>query len=208
MQVSVATTLPYEAITEETAVRYQQLVTELKGRCLHEPFFKLSKKLLPGRHVSYERDDNRAYYEYNELLEERISPNARYYNFIMGHPENEIQLNCGFGGISVASDGEVYFCNRTEQLESYGNVKSHPLKYFLEMGRQLHRQTDANHMEPCNTCHLRTICNGSCRIDFTNFKGRMQSHTGPLRQDNCEEKFVLQLEDRMVGAFRFFYDIR
>ena len=100
---------------------------------------------------------------------------------------------------------QVYFCNRISEVESYGNVKGLPLKPFMERGLHLHLQTSVDCLSPCNTCHLRYICGGGCRIDDCNFQGRLQTHEGPLLQVRCNNQAVLLLERKMIDSFLFYY---
>ena len=122
-----------------------------------------------------------------------------------GHTPNLVERNCGFGGISIGADGEVYFCNRISEVESYGNIRGHSLKPFMEQGHKLHLQTSADHLSPCATCHLRYICCGGCRIDDSNFQGKLKNHVGPLRQVKCNDESIAALEQKMIDGFMFYY---
>lgn len=206
IRTSIATTFTFQNLQDDAAERYADFVKIIKSQCHHPVFFKLSKKILQGRNTQYTDEQNRIFFRRIMQIEQTIDPNARFNNFMEGHTPNLVERNCGFGGISIGADGEVYFCNRISEVESYGNIRQQPLKPFMELGHQLHLQTSSDHLSPCSQCHLRYICCGGCRIDDCNFLGRLRSHTGPLLQIKCDEEFIANFERKMIEGFMFYYN--
>lgn len=205
VRTSVATTFTFLNLQDDAAARYADFVSRIKSQCQHPIFFKLSKKILLGRNTHYSDEQNRDFFQRILEIEKAIDPDARFNNFMEGHSPNMIERNCGFGGISIGADGEVYFCNRISEVESYGNIRGHSLKPFMEQGHQLHLQTSSDHLSPCNSCHLRYICSGGCRIDDCNFHGKLKDYIGPLCQVKCNEEFITAFEQKMVDGFLFYY---
>ena len=205
VRTSVATTFTFQNLQQDAAERYQQMVTHIKSQCQHPVFFKLSKKVLQGRNTHYTEAQNELFFQQIQEIERVISPDAQYNNFMEGHTPNLVERNCGFGGISIGADGEVYYCNRISEVESYGNIKGQSLKPFMQQGHQLHLQTSVDNLSPCNTCHLRYICCGGCRIDECNFQGKLQSHLGPLFQVKCNAQAISRLERKMIDSFLYYY---
>ena len=205
VRTSVATTFTFQNLQQDAAERYQQMVTYIKSQCQHPVFFKLSKKVLQGRNTHYTEAQNELFFQRIQEIECTIAPDAQYNNFMEGHTPNLIERNCGFGGISIGADGEVYYCNRISEVESYGNIKGQSLKPFMQQGHQLHLQTSVDNLSPCSTCHLRYICCGGCRIDECNFQGKMQSHSGPLLQIKCNDQAISRLERKMINSFLYYY---
>lgn len=205
VRTSVATTFTFQNLQDDAAARYADFVNDIKSQCHHPVFFKLSKKVLQGRNTHYTEDQNREFFHRIMDIEQSIDPNARFNNFMEGHTPNLVERNCGFGGISIGADGEVYFCNRISEVESYGNIRDNSLKPFMEQGHQLHLQTSADHLSPCSTCHLRYICCGGCRIDDCDFKGKLKNHAGPLHQLKCNDESIAALEQKMIDGFFFYY---
>ena len=205
VRTSVATTFTFQNLQNDAAARYADFVSCVKSQCQHPVFFKLSKKVLQGRNTHYSEEQNREFFRRIMEIEQAIDPNARFNNFMEGHTPNLVERNCGFGGISIGADGEVYFCNRISEVESYGNIRGHSLKPFMEQGHKLHLQTSADHLSPCATCHLRYICCGGCRIDDSNFQGKLKNHVGPLRQVKCNDESIAALEQKMIDGFMFYY---
>lgn len=205
VRTSVATTFTFQNLQQDAAERYQQMVSHIKSECQYPVFFKLSKKVLQGRNTHYTEAQNKEFFQRILEIERTIDPDAQYNNFMEGHTPNLIERNCGFGGISIGADGEVYYCNRISEVESYGNIKGQPLKPFMEQGHQIHLQTSVDHLSPCNTCHLRYICCGGCRIDECIFQGKLKSHQGPLLQVKCNDEYIHRLERKMIDSYRFYY---
>mgnify|MGYP001268727108 FL=1 len=133
VKTSVATTFTYDNLNESTQTRYKNLVDLIKEKTSgKDVFFKLSKKLLPGRDVHFTAEENEKYSAIIKDIEKHVDENADYENFLAGHTANLVAINCGLGGISVSSDGNVYFCNRINEMESFGNVTEKSMSFFME----------------------------------------------------------------------------
>ena len=118
VKTSVATTFTYDNLNENTQTRYKNLVDLIKEKTFgKDVFFKLSKKLLPGRNVNFTAEENEKYSAIIKNIEKHVDENADYDNFLAGHTANLVAINCGLGGISISSDGNVYFCNRINEME-------------------------------------------------------------------------------------------
>lgn len=205
VRTSVATTFTFQNLQCDAAERYQQMVEHINSQCSKPVFFKLSKKILQGRNTHYTEAENREFYDRIIQIERKVNPEAQYRNFMDGHTPNLVTRNCGFGGLSIGSDGKIYYCNRLSEVESYGNIAGKALKPFIEQGRQIHHQTSVDHLQPCATCHLRYICCGGCRIEECNFQGRLQHHNGSLLQVKCSPETISKLERKMIDSYLYQY---
>ena len=207
-RLSVATTFTLENLTPDTKSLYVDLVAKIKQHSLFPIFFKITKKMLVGRNTHYSEADAKAYFDQVMEIERSVEENSREQNFMEGHVPNFVDANCGFGGVSVSADGNVYYCNRIHELDSYGKVTEHPIAYFLEKGKELAVATDVDRVDPCKSCYLRYVCGGGCRIDDYNFKGRLQNFKGALQRMEDAEVCRARLEKRMVEGFDFKYDFK
>lgn len=203
VRTSVATTFTFENIS--SAEEYKDFVDRIKKKTGNAVFFKLTKKILQGRNVEYSESDNRRYFTAIKELEDHVDPNASYTNFIEGHEPNVLTGNCGYGGLSIASNGNAFYCNRIIELQSYGNVRQKSIHELIEIGRRLLHETSVDSVEPCRECELRYICGGDCRIDHFNFKGKLQGWNQTIRQVNCNQQFKKQLLKKMVDSYNFYY---
>lgn len=206
VKTSVATTFTYDNLNENTQTRYKNLVDLIKEKTSgKDVFFKLSKKLLPGRDVHFKAEENEKYSAIVKDIEKHVDENADYENFLAGHTANLVAINCGLGGISVSSDGNVYFCNRINEMESFGNVTEKPMSFFMEKGKEIHLATSVENVIPCKDCELRYICDGGCRIDDFDFAGKIQSSALPYHQISCNDEKKNKLKKRMIDSFNYFY---
>lgn len=201
VKTSVATTFTYDNLNENTQTRYKNLVDLIKEKTSgKDVFFKLSKKLLPGRDVHFTAEENEKYSAIIKDIEKHVDENADYENFLAGHTANLVAINCGLGGISVSSDGNVYFCNRINEMESFGNVTEKPMSFFMEKGKEIHLATSVENVIPCKDCELRYICDGGCRIDDFDFAGKIQSSALPYHQISCNDEKKNKLKKRMIDS--------
>lgn len=206
VKTSVATTFTYDNLNENTQTRYKNLVDLIKEKTSgKDVFFKLSKKLLPGIDVHFKAEENEKYSAIIKDIEKHVDENADYENFLAGHTANLVAINCGLGGISVSSDGNVYFCNRINEMESFGNVTEKPMSFFMEKGKEIHLATSVENVIPCKDCELRYICDGGCRIDDFDFAGKIQSSALPYHQISCNDEKKNKLKKRMIDSFNYFY---
>lgn len=205
VRTSVATTFTLENIS--TAEQYKRFVERIKEEVGDAVFFKLTKKLLPGRGVNYSEQEAKRYYETVRDIDQAVNPGGEYVNFMEGHDPNTATRNCGYGSMSIAANGNVYYCNRILELQSYGNVKRQSLKELKRIGKELLEQTSIDAVEPCKTCKLRYVCGGDCRIDDFNFKGRLQGWNKEIRQVSCNEDFRKRLLKRMVESYIYYYHV-
>lgn len=183
VRTSVATTFTNENL--DAADQYTELVSRINEATDKKVIFKLTKKILPGRETQYTDEENQRYEARIRQIEEQIDANAKYVNFMEGHTPNLVAENCGFGGLSIAADGNAYFCNRVLEVCSQGNVKDISLAEFLRKGEAAHHETCVDQVEPCRSCAIRYICGGGCRIDEYDFKGREWKQGQVLKQEKC-----------------------
>ena len=183
VRTSVATTFTNDNI--DSAAQYAELINRINEATNKKVIFNLTKKILPGRETQYTDEENQQYERRIRQIEEQIDANAKFVNFMEGHRPNLAAENCGFGGVSISANGNVYFCNRVLEVCSQGNVKDMPLADFLRQGESAHHETDVNHVEPCRTCAIRYICGGGCRIDEYDFKGRDWKYRQLFKQEKC-----------------------
>ncbi len=202
VRVSVATTFTNDNIN--AADKYVELMNSINGFTSNKVFFKLTKKILPGRETQYTDRENEVYEARIRKVEDSIDANAKYQSFMEGHTPNLVARNCGFGGLSIAADGNVFFCNRVLEVPSQGNVKDRPLSYYQKKGEAAHFETAVVHVEPCRSCALRYICGGGCRIDEYDFNGKTWTNGQTLHQLKCNgpNKHLLKM---MVDSYEYQY---
>lgn len=205
VRTSVATTFTLDNIS--SAEEYKRFIDSIKADTGEKVFFKLTKKILLGRNVDYDNNINRDYYHKIVDIERYVDPHAPETNFMEGHEPNKATQNCGYGGLSIAADGNVYFCNRVLELQCYGNIKNKPVSEFVAQGQKTLKETAVDQVEPCKDCDLRYICGGDCRIDHFNFKGKLQGWKDEIRQIDCNDQYKHNLLKKMVDSYSYYYHV-
>ena len=203
VRTHVASTFTFENIAD--VQRYDKLIESIKARTNNCVFFKLSKKMLPGRNTHYSDKENKHYFEVMKAEQEKIDKNSSYVNFILGHEPNVVSRNCGFGSLSIGADGNVYTCNRIIEVDVLGNIRQQPLEIFIEKAKQINEKTSVDKVAPCSSCHLKYICCGGCRIDDFNFQGKLDNWNEAIMQIKCNNSFKYNLEETMINSFNYFY---
>ena len=121
-------------------------------------------ELIDGRNVKADSKKNIEQQVLVDKLHEMIYENCELTTFIMHHKHHRIHNNCGYGGLTVDSVGNVYFCGRIYDVSTYGNIRVDNLQTILNMRKKARETTRVDNLEPCNLCELRYICGGGCRV--------------------------------------------
>lgn len=208
VHTSVSTTFTLETMDENTSDKYQKLIVSINEQCNSPVYFKLSTKILPGRDISYTEEQNERYLaEINRI--QGLANTVNTYDFFMeNHNPNTIIKNCGYGGLSIRADGEVFYCNRILDLDSCGNIRDNSLEYFIRQGKLAYEKTDVNHILPCKNCYLKYICGGGCRIDDCDFKGKLHDSCGELRNVTCTPEKKQRLLRKMMDSYLYKYHFK
>jgi len=201
----VATTFTFENLNNKTSIEYEKLVNYINSKCNNKVIFRLTKKMLKGRYINYSEKENEKYNNKILKIENKINPNSFYINFIRDHNKNVVTDNCGFGGVEILSNGNIYFCNRFSDLECYGNIRKNKLKYFIEKGEEINKKTSCDNIEPCKKCDFKYICGGGCRIDDFNFNGKLKNFKKEILQTTCNSKIKNKLKESMIKSFEYYY---
>ncbi len=171
---------------------------------------RISHKLLPGREVSALAGEEKSRYEATaRRLSELIYPASRVRSFSLEHQPNEVHFNCAIGGASISASGDVYPCNRINDVRLVGNVRIDRLRDLIPRLTKAELATDVDNITPCKSCDLRYVCGGGCRIDdyYLSDPNGMRSSfrdsevgLNSVRKDKCSEDYRLSLLSQMAGV--------
>lgn len=146
----------YVAFAQELSRKYDDKAFELR----------FSEELLNGRCISNAENINTEYGELMSCIQKSIyGSDYKLWEFIKTLTDNPKIINCSFGGLSVNSIGEVFFCPRIGDLKPIGNVRTTDLKDIIHEAEIAMKLTSITELVPCKSCDLRYICGGGCRID-------------------------------------------
>ena len=150
-----------ENLKEEYVQFGKTLIDKFKDGEFH---LKFNYELLEGRNINLGNVDNKKYSENMHYIVDECYENSEEEEFILNHKYNVILNNCGYGGITVAANGDLYFCNRIHELKSYGNIRKTDFTKIMELSKTARKLSDINNLKPCCNCELKYICGGGCRI--------------------------------------------
>ena len=210
VETSIAITPPYDELknhVEEYVIFAKELVSRYAGQPLS---IKFSEELLPGRVLYPQRKQVIEYITLMEEVQKKVyGPNYDIINFVRTLKEDTIMDNCMFGSISVASNGDIYFCARISDLLPAGNIRTTPFPTICQLAKKAEEATSVTRLKPCGECELRFICGGGCRIDeFPSLVKRstfnnLDINAIPARQ--CSQEVKTKFYEIMIRSNKFFY---
>lgn len=178
---------------------------------------RIGHKLLSGREVNMLLDDEKLKYEsITRRLSNMIYPSSEIRSFALGHQPNQVQANCGFGGVSISASGDVYPCNRISDVRSCGNVRINKISEVIPYLEELESATNVDNIEPCKWCDLRYLCGGGCRIDdysIMDTSGNKASFiesnidsSSSIKKKICTDEYKHSILNKLVEVKEYIFD--
>lgn len=200
IRVSMAVTPLYDGI-DEFVEKFEAFAKHLLKQ-YPNIFIKLNLELLQGREVNASKTENKAYGKKVRALVERIYPHYYIENFVLNFPNKAIRKNCGFGEISVAPNGDVFWCNRIHELKSKMNVKEKRFESILKASHNMKEFTSVDNTEGCEACNVRYICGGGCRMDYDGIDNAEEHHGKWSYQCSGKE----HIYEKMILSNEYFFE--
>ncbi len=165
-------------------------------------FVKLNHELIVGREVNTTEDENKEYRRKLKKLVERLYPD--YYNetFVLNYENKAIRRNCGFGGVSIAANGDVYWCNRIHELNSTMNVFKCDMDTIFKKSKWIKDNTSVDNTIGCMDCEVKYICGGVCRMKYEGIKNA-EKHLGEWK---CKCDGKEHLYEKMIRSNEYFFE--
>lgn len=139
----------------------KSLITKYDGK----PFFvKFNTDLMEGRNISPTEAENKLYRACATRIKDSCIPFSEEKSFASDHSGNTIFNNCGYGGLTVASNGDVFFCSLTAKCAKQANIRIESFESILEKSQRARQFSDINNLSPCSECPLKYLCGGGCRV--------------------------------------------
>jgi len=172
-------------------------------------YFKLAQKLITGRKVdALLKEKAKKYSKVTRKLANELYPNGEIRNFINNMQVGTGLRNCGYGGLSISSDGKFFLCNRIEDIEPIATNKNN-FKKILEKANYYYNWSSVDNVMPCMNCEIKYICGGGCRIDEYHFAGLHTkiSEEQPLIKIDCPIEYKNSIFEKMVKSIRYTYQV-
>ena len=160
-------------------------------------------ELIKGREININENENEEYNNKIRTLIEEIYPDYSKRNFILNFKEKNFMSNCGFGEISIASNGDIYWCNRIFELPRTINIKDIKFSSLLKLSEQIKSNTDVNHSKVCSSCDVKYICGGGCRLKYKNIKNFDKT---TLWENTCPKGRKERIYKNMIESNEYFFE--
>lgn len=171
---------------------------------------KFNTMLMEGRGISLTGEENDQYRDIIKAIKSEYDPLSAEKDFALAHINNTVFNNCGYGGLCVAANGNVYFCSIIRKCAKQANIRSHSFASLIEQSNKARAFSNVNNLYPCNKCDLKYLCGGGCRIkhfpelltlSFDDFKTlRSFTRSGICKKEDKEKIYRL-----MIAANKLFY---
>jgi len=188
-------------------VKYINFSKRLMDTFCSENFnIKFSYELMGGRDYSATHIDNEAYRKTIEEIVESIYPGNKLENFALNHKNKILFSNCGYGALTVAADGGVFFCNRVSDLKCYGNIRDMTFEKITRLADKICILSDVDNLMPCKDCSLKYICGGGCRLAYVPSILQADPYSKHFFQrERCSESDKIKFYKKMIAVNQLFY---
>lgn len=172
---------------EDYAIFAQQLAAKYAGKSFA---IKFANRMIEGREIKMNDEKQKRYGELiNQIYSLYYGQDISDYAFIAAFQENRIMDNCMYGELSIASNGDVYFCSRIPSTQAVTNIRDIPFSRIMELSVIAQKKSDISNLKPCCDCELMYICGGGCRIeyfhDFTQCRDIVSLDTNKVNPRYC-----------------------
>lgn len=210
VETSIAMT-PTLDILQSHAKGLVKFAQDLSAKYEGKPFqIKFAEELLNGRFIRPTASAKNEYFSLMEfVLKEVYGADYEVLHFANAFGKNNILDNCMFGLLTVASNGNVYFCARTGDLPSVANIRLNSFEEIVRKAIVAENAALISKFEPCKKCELRYICGGGCRIDefpeFVKRKSFIDIDYSQIPPRLCNLKVKEKFYDLMIRSDIYLY---
>ncbi|HNR43962.1 MAG TPA: radical SAM protein [Methanofastidiosum sp.] len=204
-KVSIAVTPLYENI-DLFIKRYEKFAKEnILKKYDEKVMIRFSLELIKGRNVELTQKQNDEYYEKLKELANKLYPNFYINAFACGHYNNLITRNCGYGEITINSNGDIYFCNRIYEIKKYNNINEVDFEELFSLSNSIKEITSVDNIEPCRHCELKYICGGGCRIKYLSSLDFEDITNNFIVRNGCSEEYKNKFYKIMIDCNELMY---
>lgn len=171
---------------------------------------KFNTELMEGRFVVPTEEENQKYRQCAQRIKAACAPFSEQEGFALDHSGNTLFNNCGYGGLSIAANGDVYFCNLIRKCARQGNIRTDSFDDLLERAEIARRLSDVCNLIPCRDCDLKYLCGGGCRVKHFQKLTERKIYTNEpdtefIRNTVCLSEQKEKIYRLMVSANPYFY---
>lgn len=199
LKVRVAVTpYPRETLGDEIQ-RYVDFARQLSDKYKAANFsVNFTTNLLDGRLLKLSKQQREQYRRTMvEALELLVGKHASDYPFITTHLERRVMENCSYGCLHLASNGDVLMCS-LPQCKPVANIRRNSWQEIASLSDSAKRLTSVDNLRPCNTCELKYICGGGCRVQLFETLRKAPAHLDEQPTRHCDEATKKEYYDLMI----------
>lgn len=163
----IAVTPLYNKSLKDTAPQYIEFGKKLLEKYPYNLFtIKFNGDLMDGRDLTFTDEEKQEYLQNAENTIKACFGDVFDIPFIRFHREFGIQDNCAYGNLSVAANGDLYFCADAPVMQPFANLRKDSFEDITHLIKKAKKLSNVKNLRPCNTCELMYICGGDCRIKY------------------------------------------
>lgn len=197
INTDIAITAPYSPTLHLDIKHYIAFAQDLLARYNNNIVIAFTGMLFDGRSVNLSAKEQ-AYYEQciNQISTEVFGPKMKESGFIEFHRLHGVDDNCAYGNLSIASNGDIYFCSQISPLKPIGNLRTMTYEKIFAESKKAKARANINNVNPCRHCDLKYICGGDCRIMY--YPELLDPHSEELPVRKCSQKVKEEVYELMI----------
>lgn len=208
IKTGVAITPQYEEVFNNPQ-QYKIFAKELLNQYPKNLMIKFSSELLDGRDFKADISKNKKYKKLLKNIINELYPDEESNNFALNYIDGNHITSCGFGEITINSDGNIYLCNLVNKLTPIQNIRD--LNFELDKIEkdldEIKEKINALNIVPCKECSLNYICGGGCRIKYlSDIDHNSILHSNEkLIRNNCSKENKEYFFNMMIKSNEYLY---
>lgn len=163
----IAVTPLYDKTLKDKYLKYAEFGRKLLKKYPRKLFnIRFSGDIMDGRNLKFNNEEKGEYLQNAENIFKACFGDVFDVPFIKFHREHGIQDNCAYGNLSVAANGDLYFCADAPVMKPFANLRTDAFETIMQYVQKAKKISNIQNLRPCNTCELMYICGGDCRIKY------------------------------------------
>ncbi len=123
-------------------------------------------EILDGRNVKLSEEQKKQYSTIIEKIYQKCFGYGNKEAFFTSFKDGFLHNNCSYGSMTISAVGDVYLCSQIPFLEPIGNIRKDSWDVIQQRLLAGENKSAIENLKPCNTCDLKYICGGGCRIKY------------------------------------------
>lgn len=165
VRVEVAVTPLYDEKLKYYIEEYANFGKSLLKKYGSEKFsIKFTGEIFDGRDIKFSKSEQEEYMYIAKEIYKRCFGFTGDDIFINAHRQGGVEGNCSYGNLTIAANGDVYFCSAVHLMKPLCNIRNISFNEIFRSSIFAKSNSHASNLLPCKKCDLRLICGGECRV--------------------------------------------